>query len=79
MIMKAQEALFEANKMVQNIERVDETTDLFDFSGRIQRLDSKIVSLMSEADRHLLATFDETPEALVAETMWMTSRLFIHT
>ncbi|OQD81494.1 hypothetical protein PENANT_c027G08591 [Penicillium antarcticum] len=78
-IMKAQEALFEANKMVQNIERVDETTDLSDFSGRIQRLDAKIVSLMTEADRHLLATFDETPEASVAQTMWMISRLFIHT
>jgi hypothetical protein len=79
MIMKAQEVLFEANKMVQNIERVDEMTDLSDFSGRIQRLDSKIVSLMSEADRHLLATFNETPEAPVAQTMWMISRLLIHT
>lgn len=79
MNMKAQEALFEANKMMRNIERVDETTDLSDFSGQIQQLDSKIVSLMSEADRHLLATFDETPEALVAQTMWMIGRLFIHT
>jgi hypothetical protein len=79
MIMKAQEALFEANKMVQNIERVDESNDSFDFSGRIQRLDSKIVTLMTEADRHLLATFDGTPEAPVAQTMWMISRLFVHT
>lgn len=79
MNMKAQEALFEANKMMRNIERVDETTDLPDFSGQIQQLDSKIVSLMSEADRHLLATFDETPEAPVAQTMWMISRLYIHT
>jgi hypothetical protein len=79
MNMKSQEALFEANKMMRNIERVDETTDLSDFSGRIQRLDSKIVSLMSEADRHLLATFDETPEAPVAQTMWMVNRLYIHT
>ena len=78
MIMKAQETLFESNKIVQNIERVDEEAVPSDFSNRIRKLDSHIVSLTSEADRHTLTMFDEEPEALVAQTMWMISRMFIH-
>ncbi|CAG8909219.1 unnamed protein product [Penicillium egyptiacum] len=78
MKMKAQEALFESSKMVQNIERVDETTDLSDFGNRIRKLDSNLVSLVGEADRHLLTTFDEGSEASVAQTMWMVSRMLIH-
>jgi hypothetical protein len=78
MIMKAQEALFECNKVVQNIESVDEQAVPPDFSNRIRNLDSQIVSLMTEADRHTLTTFDEGPEAPIAQTMWMISRMFIH-
>jgi hypothetical protein len=78
MIMKAQEALFESNKMVQNIECVDEKEVPSDFSNRIRKLDCHIVSLLSEADRHTLTTFDEEPEAPIAQTMWMISRMFIH-
>ncbi|KAJ5356231.1 hypothetical protein N7517_010840 [Penicillium concentricum] len=77
-MMKAQEALFESNKMVQNIERLDETAVLSDFGTRIRTLDSNLVSLIGEADRHLLTTFDEEPEASIAQTMWMISRMFIH-
>ncbi|KAJ5952198.1 uncharacterized protein N7479_010611, partial [Penicillium vulpinum] len=77
-MMKAQEALFESNKMVQNIERVDETAVLSNFGTRIRNLDSNLVSLICEADRHLLTTFDEGPERSVAQTMWMISRMFIH-
>lgn len=77
-MMKTQEALFESSKIVQNIERVDETTVLSDFGTRIRKLDSKIASLIGETDRHLLTTFDENPEASVAQNMWMISRMFIH-
>lgn len=77
-MMKTQEALFESHKIVQNIERVDETVILSDFSTRIRKLDSNLVSLIVEADRHLLTTFDEEPEASVAQNMWMISRMFIH-
>ncbi|KAJ5492285.1 hypothetical protein N7453_010382 [Penicillium expansum] len=77
-MMKTQEALFESSKIVQNIERVDETTVLSDFGTRIRKLDSKIASLIGETDRHLLTTFDENPEAPVAQNMWMISRMFIH-
>ncbi|KAJ5529097.1 hypothetical protein N7527_002490 [Penicillium freii] len=77
-MMKAQGALFESHKIVQNIERVDETTILPDFGTRIRNLDSNLVSLIGEADHHILATFDEEPEASVAENMWMISRMFIH-
>lgn len=77
-MMKVQEALFESNKMVQNIERVDETAVLSDFGTRIHKLDSNFVSLVGEADRHLLTTFDGGPEASVAQTMWMISRMLIH-
>ncbi|CRL25871.1 Peptidase, cysteine peptidase active site [Penicillium camemberti] len=78
MMMKTQEALFESHKIVQNIERVDETAILSDFGTRIRKLDSNLVSLIGEADRHLLTTFDEEPEASVAQNMWMISRMFIH-
>ncbi|KAJ5932308.1 hypothetical protein N7516_006797 [Penicillium verrucosum] len=77
-MMKTQEALFESHKIVQNIERMDETAVLSDFGTRIRKLDSNLVSLIGEADRHLLTTFDEEPEASVAQTMWMISRMFIH-
>ncbi|KAJ5828916.1 uncharacterized protein N7525_007169 [Penicillium rubens] len=77
-MMKAQEALFESNKMVQNIESVDKTAVLSDFGTRIRKLDSDFVSLVGEADRHVMTTFDEGPEASVAQTMWMISRMLIH-
>ncbi|KAJ5199982.1 Tetratricopeptide-like helical [Penicillium cf. griseofulvum] len=77
-MMKTQVALYESSKMVQNIERVGETADLSDFGTRIRNLDSDLVSLIGEADRHLLTTFDQEPEASVAQTMWMISRMFIH-
>jgi hypothetical protein len=77
-MMKAQEALFESNKMVQNIESVDETAVLPDFGTRIRKLDSDFVSLVGEADRHLLTTFGEGPETSVAQNMWMISRMLIH-
>lgn len=77
-MMKAQGALFESHKIVQNIERVDETTILPDFGTRIRNLDSNLVSLIGEADHHILATFDEEPEASIAQNMWMISRMFIH-
>lgn len=77
-MMKAQEALFECNKIVQNIERVDETAVLSDFGTRIRKVDSNLVSLIGEADRHILTTFDEDSEASVAQTMWMISRMFIY-
>ncbi|KAJ5869825.1 tRNA(Ile)-lysidine/2-thiocytidine synthase [Penicillium solitum] len=77
-IMRTQEALFESHKIVQNIERVEETAILSDFGTRIRKLDSNLVSLIGETDRHLLTTFDEEPEASVAQNMWMISRMFIH-
>ncbi|KAJ6184552.1 hypothetical protein N7519_005853 [Penicillium mononematosum] len=61
-----------------NIESVDKTAVLSDFGTRIRKLDSDFVSLVGEADRHLLTTFDEGPEASVAQTMWMISRMLIH-
>ncbi|KAJ5782984.1 hypothetical protein N7457_004758 [Penicillium paradoxum] len=64
--------------MVHNIERVDQTPVLSDFDSQIRKLDSHLVSLASEADRHLLTIFDEGPEACTAETMWMLSRMFIY-
>jgi hypothetical protein len=77
-MMKSQAALYESSKMVQNIERVGETAVPPDFGTRIRNLDSELVSLIGEADRHILATFDQEPEASVAQTMWMISRMFIH-
>lgn len=77
-MMKTQEALFESHKIVQNIERIEETAILSDFGTRIRKLDSNLVSLIGETDRHLLTTFDEEPEASVAQNMWMISRMFIH-
>jgi hypothetical protein len=76
--MKAQEALFESIKMIKNIERLDDEDVPSDFTIRIRKLDSHIASLLSEADRHTLTTFDEEPEAPVAQTMWMISRMFLH-
>ena len=77
-MMKAQEALFESNKMVQNIERLHESAVLSDFGTRIRTLDSNFVSLIGEADRHLLTVFNEGPESSAAQTMWMISRMLIH-
>lgn len=78
MIMKSQEILFEANKMVQNIERVNETADPTDFGNRIRTLDSHIVKLTRETDRHTFPAFNEESDASAAQTMWMVSRMLIH-
>lgn len=78
MMMKAQEALFEVNKSVHRIEHANEETVPIDFSNQMRKLDTHIVSLMSEADRHTLTTFNEAAETNVAQNMWMISRMFIH-
>ena len=78
MVMKSQEIMFETNKMVQNIEHINDDVVPSDFGPRISKIDSVLTTLMREADRHTLITINEEPEASVAQTMWMISRMFIH-
>lgn len=78
MVMKSQEVMFQTNKMVQSIERANVEVVPSEFGAQIRKLDSLIVTVMRETDRHTLITFNEEPEASVAQIMWMISRMFVH-
>jgi hypothetical protein len=76
--MQAQKNLFASNQMINSIERMDETIRP-DRSEQIKKLDSQIVSLMSESDRSLRANFGGQGEASIAENMWRIGRILIFT
>ncbi|CAG8124819.1 unnamed protein product [Penicillium salamii] len=78
MVMKSQEVMFQTNKMVQSIERANVEVVPSEFGAQIRKLDSLLVTVMRETDRHTLITFNEEPEASVAQIMWMISRMLIH-
>lgn len=78
-MIQAQRKLFASHQMAQRIENSVDSARPPDIGMQIKKLDSSIVSLMTESDRYLRTNFGTEYEEPVAENMWRISRILIYT